>query len=518
MIPSTITASVVRHATCTRDALVIGERRWTYAELIAGIEATAGLLALPGIVRRHPPRAGILLDPSAAFFEAFLGAGAAGMAAMVLQRSWNDRELGHALDAGQPALVLAAPAYARRLPGHTVVQVGDDGVPSALAAWAGGSPPPMPGTQTPASRSEAAGHNHVDARSPFYIGFTSGTTGRPKGFVRSHRSWLRSFDASAVFGITGADHVLAPGPLDHSLFLYAAVHGLSVGATVHLLPRFAPAAVLATLAREPITRVYLVPTMLAALLRATDRGTTRRFAKVRSVICSGARWPVAMQERVAELFPNAEPVDFYGASELSFVSLRRVHPGDPADSAGRPFPGVDVAVRRDDGTDAAAGEAGRLWVRSEMLFDGYLEPNTTGAQRDSNGWMSVGDVARRDAQGRLYLLGREGAMLICGGVNVFPEEVEDVLMQVPEIAEAAIVGLPDDYWGELPCALVRWHEGHTLPRKRLREHCRTRLAREKRPQRWLQVMDLPRTDTGKIARATLAQRLRDGSLDAWELR
>jgi long-chain acyl-CoA synthetase len=499
---------VVRHATCARDALVIGDRRCTYAGLIAGIEATAALLASSGVTRRHPPHAGILLDPSAAFFEAFLGAGAAGMAAMVLQRTWSDRELNHALVAGQPALVLAAPGQAPRVSGHTVVQVGDDGVPSALARWTRRSVP-VPGHRVPA---------RVDTRSPFYIGFTSGTTGRPKGFVRSHRSWLRSFDASAVFGITGTDHLLAPGPLDHSLFLYAAVHGLSVGATVHLLPRFAPVAVLAPLAREPITRVYLVPTMLAGLLRAADRDTRLRFPTVTSVICSGARWPVAVQERVADLFPNAEPVDFYGASELSFVSLRRLHSGDPAGSVGRPFPGVEVAVRRDDGTHAAAGEAGRLWVRSDMLFDGYLEPQATGAQRDRDGWMSVGDVARRDAQGRLYLIGREGAMLICGGVNVFPEEVEDVLMQVPEIAEAAVIGIPDDYWGELPCALVRWREGRVLPRKHLREHCRTRLAREKRPQRWLQVTDLPRTHTGKIARATLAQRLRDGSLDAWELR
>jgi long-chain acyl-CoA synthetase len=514
MNPTTITASVVRHATRERDALVIGLRRRTYADLAAGIEATAALLASSGLPRRS--RAGILLDPGTAFFEAFLGAGAAGMAAMVLQRSWSDRELHQALAAGRPALLLAN----RRLPGYSVVQVGDDGVRSALMRWTGGSP--------------RAPRTPVDPRSPFYIGFTSGTTGRPKGFVRSHRSWLRSFDTSAVFGIAKDDHVLAPGPLDHSLFLYAAVHGLSVGATVHLVRRFAPAAVLATLQREPITRVYLVPTMLAALLRAIDRGgAARRFPNVRSVICSGARWPVAVQERVAEVFPNAEPLDFYGASELSFVSLRRLRSGDPPDSVGQPFPGVELAVRRPDGTEVGVGEAGRLWVRSDMLFDGYLEPqgegehqraggwgsnSAEGAQRDEDGWMTVGDMARRDAEGHLYLIGREGAMLICGGVNVFPEEVEDVLMQVPEIAEAAVIGVPDDYWGEVPCALVRWHDGRALPRRRLRDHCRLQLAREKRPQRWLQVADLPRTGTGKIARAALAQRLHDGSIDARELR
>jgi long-chain acyl-CoA synthetase len=450
------------------------------------------------------------MAPSAEFFEAFLGAGAAGMAAMVLQRSWSDRELCQALTAGAPALVLADSEVAARLPGGRVVAVGDDGACGALARWT--------------HRAGAAENPHgdlppVDDTSTFYVGFTSGSTGRPKGFVRNHRSWLRSFAASAeVFAITGNDHVLAPGPLDHSLFLYAAVHGLSAGATVHLHRRFAPDAVIETLTRHPVTRVYLVPTMLAALVRTADRCGRPQFPEVASVICSGARWPVAVQDRVADLFPNAEPIDFYGASELSFVSVRRLTAGDPASCVGRPFPGVDVAIRHEDGSAAGAGEAGRLWVRSDMLFSGYLEPDATAVTRDAEGWVTVGDIARRDADGRLYLIGRDRGMLVCGGVNVYPEEIETVLVEVPEVAEAAVAGVPDDYWGDLLCALVRWRPGCSLPRRRLREHCHARLAAGKRPQRWLEVTDLPRTGSGKLARAVLAQRLRDGTLAARDLR
>jgi long-chain acyl-CoA synthetase len=393
------------------------------------------------------------------------------------------------------------------MPDDAVVPVDGDGVAAALARSTGGH---SPGHASPPP---------VADESPFYVGFTSGTTGRPKGFVRSHRSWLRSFAASAaVFAITDSDHVLAPGPLDHSLFLYAAVHGLSVGATVYLHRRFSPTAVLAALDRHPITRVYLVPTMLAALVRAADRTAPRRFPAVRSVICSGARWPVAVQDRVADLFPNAEPIDFYGASELSFVSVRRPSADDLDTSVGRPFPGVEIALRRDDGTAVDVGEAGRLWVRSDMMFSGYLEPDATGATRDAAGWVTVGDMARRDAGGRLYLIGRAGAMLVCGGVNVFPEEIEDVLMQLPEVAEAAVVGIPDDRWGDLLCAIVRWRDGSRLPRERLREHCRERLAHGKRPQRWLQAADLPRTSSGKIARAALAHHVRTGTLAAEEFR
>jgi long-chain acyl-CoA synthetase len=509
----TIAATVVRHGMTApgRDALVIGERRHTYGDLTAGIDATASALTSSGVAQRPQPRVGILLEPCAGFFQAFLGAGAAGMAAMVLQRSWSDPELGHALAVGAPAVALVARAHADRIaryvPNGAVAPVDDDGVAAALARWTGDRAS-APHTAPP-----------IHDESPFYVGFTSGTTGQPKGFVRSHRSWLRSFEASAaVFAITGSDHVLAPGPLDHSLFLYAAVHGLSVGATVHVHRRFAADEVLATLDRHPVTRVYLVPTMLAALLRRADRTGRPRFPGVRSVICSGARWPVSVQDRVTELFPSAEPIDFYGASELSFVSVRRPSAGDSATSVGRPFPGVEVAVRRADGTAVDAGDAGRLWVRSDMVFGGYLEPDARGATRDANGWVTVGDIARRDADGCLHLIGREGAMLVCGGINVFPEEIEDVLVQLPEVAEAAVVGVPDDYWGDLLCAIVRWRDGSVLPRERLREHCRTRLARGKWPQRWLQAAYLPRTSGGKIARATLAHRLRTGTLAAEEFR
>jgi long-chain acyl-CoA synthetase len=220
---------------------------------------------------------------------------------------------------------------------------------------------------------------------------------------------------------------------------------------------------------------------------------------------------------VGDLFPRAEAIDFYGASETSFISLRRPAPDDARTCVGRPFAGVEVTIRRADGSAAATGETGRLWVRSDLLFSGYLDANDASAAWDDDGWLTIGDLAHLDAAGRLHLTGRETAMLVCGGVNVYPEEVEDVLMEVPEVAEAAVIGIPDEYWGDLLCAIVRWHDGRTVPRRRLREHCRARLARDKQPQRWLQVDDLPRTASGKTARGTLRERARAGTLAASEL-
>lgn len=527
----TIAATVLAHAgaAARRPALVVDGRPHTYGRLSAEIAQVAAALVGARVADGPHPRVGILMEPGAGFFAAFLGAGAAGAAAMVLQRTWSDRELAHALAAGGPVLVLATADHADRLADlprdaprtsdgraarlaapprrAAVITVDRDTVAPALRRGTGPTahPPALPPV--------------VDETAPFYVGFTSGTTGTPKGFVRSHRSWLRSFAASArEFAIGPTDHVLAPGPLDHSLFLYAAVHGLSVGATVHLHRRFTARAMLDTLATQPITTVYVIPTMLAALLRSAERRPGRAFPQVRSVICSGARWPDALRERVAGVFPDAEVIDFYGASELSFVSIRRPATSDAPGCVGRPFAGVEVAIRRDDGAPAATGEHGRLWVRSDMVFSGYLEPGTPGAAADADGWATVGDVAWLDAGGRLHLVGRAGGMLVCGGLNVYPEEVEDVLLQVPQVAEVAVTGLDDAYWGDLLCAVVRWRDGRALPRAALREHCRTHLAHGKRPQRWLQVTGFPRTASGKIARAALAAGLRDGTLAAEEVR
>lgn len=470
------------------DALVLDGTRCTYGELSAGVRATAQ--ALDRSVGRPGARIGIVARPGPAFFEGFLGAGLAGMVAMVLNNGWSDRERRHALEDGRPDLLLPPD------PGGVVV---------CRPRNAAGVPPPA---------EEAL--PRVGVEQPFYVGFTSGSTGRPRGYVRSHRSWLASVEASSpVLGVRAGDHLVAPGSLDHSLFLYAAVHGLTIGATVHLQHRFRPHALVGTLRSLPGSRLVVVPTMLASLLAAA--GPAARLPRVRSVISSGAVLPAPLLRRAAEVFCEAEFVDFYGASELSFVSYRHPTPSDPPEFVGKPFAGVEVSVRRPDGDEAGPGEPGTLWVRSRMVFDGYLDP-ATGRSTQEAGWVTVGDLARLDEQGSLHLAGREGTMLNCGGRNVHPEEIEHALLEWDGIVEAVVVGIDDVDHGQLPCALLRFAGDRPAPaRGALQAHCRTRLAPGKRPRRWLAVEDFPRTPSGKVARAALTEALRAGTLVTREL-
>jgi long-chain acyl-CoA synthetase len=497
----TVAAALLAHARRApeRRAVTVGNEHVSYAQLAAGIETYAAWLysrCAPGA------RVGVMLPTGRAFLEVFLGAGQAGMAAMVLHPGWSERERRLALDAGRPELIVTTPELAARfgaeLPATRIVEI--DVAPPGVVA------PPGPRVcETPPRPDDAA---------TFYVGFTSGTTDGPKGFVRDHRSWLRSFDACGVFGIAADDEVAVPGDLAHSLFLFAALHALSVGAGVHLQPRFDASALARMLDEVPITRLYLVPTMLAGLLATPAAGSERRSTRLRSVISSGAPWPAAALGRVTARFPGVEVIDFYGSSEASFVSYRRVRADDPPTELGQLFPGVEARVgdaRMSDGT-------GRLWVRSGMLFSGYLDADATAEVRDAEGFVTTGDVVTLDAGHGLQLVGRVDTMLICGGVNVHPEQVERVLERHPQVLEAVVVAAPDPVWGQVPWAVLRVAGPDRPSRGELRIHCRERLSGAARPRRFLVVDAPPRTPNAKTDRRVLAAQVADGTITAELLR
>ena len=223
------------------------------------------------------------------------------------------------------------------------------------------------------------------------------------------------------------------------------------------------------------------------------------------------------------MFPEATIREYYGASELSFVSVS--HADCPAESVGRPFHGVEVSLRRDDGSEVSPGEIGRLYVRSDMICSGFLRGEDHhkfhavdgGQPCAADGWATVGDLAWRDENGCIFLAGREDGMMISGGLNVFPAEVEAVLQALPEIAEAAVLGLPDPYWGERVCAVIRWAGSTTLTRGELRERCGRRLDRRKCPQQVFAIDRFARTRSGKIALAALRRDLLAGKAKLVEI-
>jgi long-chain acyl-CoA synthetase len=206
---------------------------------------------------------------------------------------------------------------------------------------------------------------------------------------------------------------------------------------------------------------------------------------------------------------------YYGASELSFVSVS--HGDCPAESIGRAFHGVEVSLRADDGSEVSPGEIGRLHVRSDMICSGFLRGEYHHQFSAGDGWATVGDLAWRDKNGCSFLAGREDGMMISGGLNVYPAEVEAVLQALPEIAEAAVLGLPDPYWGERVCAVIRWAGSTILTRGELRERCGRCLDRRKCPQQVFAIDRFARTRSGKIALAALRRDLLAGKANLVEI-
>lgn len=348
--------------------------------------------------------------------------------------------------------------------------------------------------------------------STFLIGLTSGTTSVPKAFTRSRRSWQESFDASIeFFGLSAGDVTLAPGPLAASLNLYALAECLYAGSEFQTLETFDVGDVHAAITHDRVTRLVLVPTMLRML---SERGMTGCVdaSGVRTIICAGSKLDARTLEAARRWAPNATIFEYYGASELSFVSGAGLPAGEAAavggTGIGRPFPGVDVRILDDAGTRLPDGAAGNICVRSAMVSNGYLWGDDGQALRSFDGWFTVGDQGYVEA-GELHILGRRADMILAAGKNVYPHEVELALAAVPGVAAAVAAGMPDDLRGQRVVAGIVPSAG-AVTATQLKAGLENILARDKWPLQYYAVTELPTTDRGKISRNLLLDWISSG--------
>ncbi len=336
--------------------------------------------------------------------------------------------------------------------------------------------------------------------------YTSGTTGRPKGALRDlRRTGVEPVvDFVSQLPLRNDDRHLVCCPLYHSAA--PAFVGLTymVGGTVVLGDHFEPTSVLDLIQRERITSSMMVPTMYARLVHEPDE-VLRRYdtSSLRWLISGAAPLPTALAEKVERCFGSIL-WNFYGATETGLVTLARPgeHTARPG-TIGRLLSGNQVRLCDEAGREVPSGEIGELWVRNPMLVDGYHgnEPATRAARRD--GYFSVGDLARMDTDGYVYLTGRKHDMIISGGVNIYPLEIEQHLHKHPAVHECAIVGIPDEEWGETVWAFVVRRQGVRLEAAQVADFCRGELADFKRPRRVEFVDALPRNATGKVLRSEL---------------
>jgi acyl-CoA synthetase (AMP-forming)/AMP-acid ligase II len=335
--------------------------------------------------------------------------------------------------------------------------------------------------------------------------YTSGTTGRPKGAMRT------TSDAATIIALLqglrlleGAPVHLTTGPLYHSGPLAFATFAHAVGGTVVLLRRFDPSAWLRLVKEHHVTDTFTAPTQLKRIV-ALQPGELAQadLSSMRTLIANAAPVPYALKQEVIEKLGDGFLYEVYGSTELGVVSI--LPPEDQLrkpGSCGKTYGPIEVRIVRDDGTDAPVGEPGELFIRTTLEMDGYHRTDERLSEHGDN-WKSVGDVAYLDAEGYLYICDRKKDMIISGGVNIYPAEIEAVIHEHPAIFDVAVLGVPDDEWGERVHAIVQPRSGAHLDLDELRAFVDQRVAGYKRPREYEVRYELPRTDSGKLLKRVL---------------
>ena len=487
-----------------KTALIDDAASITFRDLEAAANRLATALTARGV--QAGDRAATMLPNCIEFIVAELAFLRLGLVKVPLNIRFAPEEVMYAAADCAPAVLVAATEHAERALArrsevptlHTVVSVGGD-VAGAERWQALTSGPPL----TPVA---AVPYGDDD---PLLIRYTGGTTGRPKGVVHTHRSYCAIvLDVARENRLGEQDTALHLGHLSHGLnFMWPAWY--LTGATQVLRERFDPAAVWGDFERHRIAWVYMVPTMIHMLLEADDGRAD--VSALRSFTYASAPMPVPLLRRAMARFGNIF-TQVYTLSEAPVITTmmrpeehieRDTECGPRLASVGREVPSFALRLIDDDGRDVTTGVAGEIAVRSVNNMAGYWKLPEETAHTIVDGWLRTGDVARRASDGFLYLVDRKKDIIITGGFNVWPKEVEDVLLRHPAVAQAGVVGAPDEKWGEVIVAYVVPRAAMVPDGDELLALCRTYLADYKKPRRLHIVDRLPLTPVGKISRAGL---------------
>ncbi|MCR6490176.1 long-chain fatty acid--CoA ligase [Amycolatopsis sp. OK19-0408] len=471
-------------------ALIFGDRKWTWAEFDERVRRLSGALAAAGVGRGD--RVAFVDKNHPACLETTFAAAGIGAANAVVNWRLSGDELAYVLnDSGAKVVFVGAELRAAldairdRLPALERVVVLDE-YESFLA---GG---------------ESHTASGLDEDDGVLIMYTSGTTGFPKGAVLTHRSVIaHGLAAGTAFPIGPGDVNLVAMPLFHVGGSCYAVSGFLYGEPSYLT-READAASLFAAVRAGITHAFLVPAVVAGIAQAGEAALTA-FSRLKYLCYGASPMPLPLLRTVLAAWPDVRFAQVYGMTELS-GAVTALDPAAHRDttrperlaSAGTALSGVDIRIV--DPVTAEDAAAGEVWVRTEQRMAGYLGKPEATAETIVDGWVRTGDVGRLDDGGFLFLEDRVKDMIITGGENVYSPEVERVVAEFPGVVEVAVIGVPDERWGEQVKAVVA---GEQLDADKLMEFCRERLAHYKCP-RSVDVVDaLPRNATGKILKRSL---------------
>ena len=472
----------------------------TFAALVERIDRVANL-ALGGLGLSPGDHVALMCGNRPEFLEVTLGIADAGCATAMISPFSTSFEAAYVVNDSRARVVFVDPDHEETIRAaeleHAPTIVVLDGRYEALLARASSAPP-----------TRAIAETDI-----FCIPYTSGTTGKPKGVLLPHRARVNHmlFAMAAVQGCyNAACRTLAFTPFFNGASFIAALAPIWFGGDCRIMRKYDPEEFLHWIASDRITNIFTVPTHFHALFRLDEATLAGADTSALEVINSNAAaLPHGTKERAIAFFGEGILFDSYGSTEMGGVtSIRPDEHMRKIGSVGQANPGAEVRILDQDGNALPAGEVGRVFARNSWLFAGYWNRPEATEAAIRGGFVGVGDLGYLDDEGFLFLVDRETNTIISGGQNIFPREIEDVLYAYPAVAEAAVAGKPDPYWGEAVVAFVVPRAGVATPTfEEIRAFCETRLARYKLPKELRIVSELPKNGTGKIMHRTLRDRL-----------
>ncbi|SFS90494.1 long-chain-fatty-acid--CoA ligase [Saccharopolyspora flava] len=488
-----------------REALVFGERSWSWAELDRRVRRVAGALRAAGV--EPGDRFAVLDKKHPVCLELTLAASLIGAANAVVNFRLSAEELAHVLGDSTARLAVVGEEFApalrelqSELPrlGEVIVLGGES---DQYEEWIAAAEP-------------VADPHPAEPGDCFLQLYTSGTTGWPKGAMLTQRSMsAHTGEAVSAYDMDERTINVVAMPLYHVGGTSWALASMSAGARTIIVRDIVPAALLDLVERSAATHAFFVPAVIQMLLSDPERARTA-LRSLEVLGYGGSPMPAPLMERLLSTLDT--PLhSVYGMTEMSGVFCvlgPAEHRDDTREhlraSAGRPLPGTELrVVDPATGDDVAPGEVGEFWVRSEQMMAGYWHmPEATRDTITPDGWLRTGDAGRQDGDGYLYIEDRVKDMVISGGENIYPAEVERVVIEHPAVADAAVIGVPHETWGETVKAVVVPTDGAEIDEAEIIAFARERLAHYKCPTSVTVVAELPRNPTGKILKRQLRTR------------
>ncbi len=493
-------AGLLAHAEARPDhiALRLGDRALTYADLDDRARRASHALAALGV--RRGDRVAVMAPNSFEFFEAVHASGRLGAVVVPVNIHFKADEAGWVVtDSGATAVFVAEELQ------PSLAGVAD--VPSLVAG---------PGGNYEKALATAPDGGEVDATEdvgdgwPTIMAYTSGTTGRPKGVAIGEDDFRRRAVGVAASGERwgfGTDDVhLLVGPSYHMGPLFWSQMHLAFGGSVVIMPKWDARAALELIDRWQVTNTHMVPANFTRILELPEdvRGEYE-LSSLKIIVHAAAPCPVPLKRAFMD-FVGADKVwEYFGASEGGGTVISPQEWLDHPGSVGRPFPGNEFEILDDDGNVLPPDEVGTIYARpAASSFEYHNDPDKTASSHRGR-WFTVGDAGYLDEDGYLYLTDRKSDMVISGGVNIYPREIEDALHQHPEVVDCAVLGVPDDHWGEILYAVVQRRDGSTLDEDGVVAWSREKLADYKRPRVVEFVEELPRDPNGKVRKPKLRE-------------